>query len=59
MAAIKGGRMPLLEHLRELRKRIVRSSLAVLMLSVVGWFLYNPIIDSLAKPVCDLKSALR
>ncbi len=57
MAAIDGSRMPLLEHLRELRKRVVRSSLAVLVLSVLGWFLYNPIIDSLAKPVCDLKSA--
>ena len=57
MAAINGGRMPLLEHLRELRKRIVRSSLAVLLLSILGWFLYNPIIDSLAKPVCDLRSA--
>ena len=57
MAATNGGRMPLLEHLRELRKRIVRSSLAILLLSILGWFLYNPIIDSLAKPVCDLKSA--
>ena len=57
MAASNGGRMPLLEHLRELRNRIVRSSLAILLLSIIGWFLYNPIIDSLAKPVCDLKSA--
>jgi len=57
MAATNGGRMPLLEHLRELRKRIVRSSLAIFLLSILGWFLYNPIIESLAKPVCDLKSA--
>jgi sec-independent protein translocase protein TatC len=55
MAAINGGRMPLLEHLRELRKRVGRSSLAVFLLSILGWFLYNQIIDSLAKPVCDLK----
>ena len=49
--------MPLLEHLRELRKRVVRSALAISMASIVGWVFYTPIITTLAKPVCDLKTA--
>ena len=57
MATTSGGRMPLLDHLRELRKRIVRSSIIILLASVIGWVYYNPIIVALAKPVCDLSLA--
>ena len=57
MSTTTGGRMPLLEHLRELRKRVVRSALAISMASIVGWVFYTPIITTLAKPVCDLKTA--
>ena len=49
--------MPLLEHLRELRSRVVKSALAIILGSGVGWFYYNTIITQLAKPVCDLKAA--
>ena len=49
--------MPLLEHLRELRKRVVRSAIAISLAGVIGWVYYTPIITTLAKPVCDLKSA--
>jgi len=57
MATSVGGRMPLIEHLREFRKRIVRSSLAISLGSIVGWFFYNEIITKLAEPVCDLRAA--
>ncbi len=57
MAVPDGGRMPLIEHLRELRKRIVKSALAISVGLIIGWILYNPIITTLAKPVCDLKKA--
>lgn len=57
MAATTGGRMPLLEHLREFRRRVVRSSILILLASLVGWILYNPIITTLARPVCDLSAA--
>ena len=57
MAAPNGGRMPLIEHLRELRRRVVKSSIAIMVGFVVGWTLYNPIITKLAEPVCDLKKA--
>ena len=57
MAPANEARMPLLDHLRELRKRVLRSTIVVLIGCVGGWLLYNPIITTLAKPVCDLKTA--
>jgi sec-independent protein translocase protein TatC len=57
MAASNGGRMPLIEHLRELRRRVFKSALAITALSVVGWVLYTPIINTLSRPVCDLDAA--
>ena len=57
MATSTGGRMPLIEHLREFRKRVVRSSLAISLASLIGWFFYNELITTLARPVCDLKAA--
>lgn len=57
MASTKDARMPLLDHLRELRKRVFRASVAILLASVAGWVFYNTIITTLATPVCDLKAA--
>ena len=57
MAANSGGRMPLLDHFRELRARVVKSALAISLGSVIGWFFYNEIITKLAEPVCDLRAA--
>ena len=57
MASLRGAKMPLLDHLREFRKRIVWSSLAIALGSIVGWIFYNEIISTLALPVCDLKAA--
>lgn len=56
-ATAAGGRMPLLEHLREFRKRVVRSALAISFAATIGWFFYNEIITKLAEPVCDLRAA--
>jgi len=49
--------MPLLEHLRELRTRVVKAALVIGLGTGVGWFFYNTIITKLAAPVCDLKAA--
>ena len=51
--------MPLLEHLREFRKRVVKSSVAISLAALIGWFFYNEIITKLAQPVCDLSAAQR
>ena len=57
MASIADARMPLLDHLRELRKRVFRAAIVIVLASFVGWYFYNPIITQLALPVCDLKAA--
>ena len=51
------ARMPLLDHLRELRKRVTFSVISIIFFSFVGWFLYVPTINFLAKPLCDLNSS--
>jgi len=51
------GKMPLMEHLSEFRKRLIRSVIAISLASTAGWFLYDRIITQLAKPVCDLAAA--
>jgi len=57
MAARERGTMPLLDHLRELRKRIMRAAFFILIFSILGFVYYNQIITTLAEPVCDLKLA--
>ena len=57
MTTTTGGRMPLIEHLREFRKRVLRSAIVISLASIIGWFFYNEIITTLAQPVCDLKAA--
>jgi sec-independent protein translocase protein TatC len=57
MTTEDSGRMSLLEHFRELRKRTVRSALAILVFGTVGWVFYTKIVRILTKPVCDLSLA--
>ncbi|MEO8422805.1 MAG: twin-arginine translocase subunit TatC [Actinomycetota bacterium] len=45
--------MTLVEHLEELRHRLVVCILAVAGGAVVGWFLYGPALDLVLKPYCD------
>jgi len=39
------GRMTLSEHFVELRKRLFRCALAVVVGTVVGWLLAGPVMD--------------
>ena len=57
MARKDRSTMPLLDHLRELRKRVIRSALFIFLFSAIGWIQYNEIITTLSAPVCDLKAA--
>ena len=45
--------MTLMEHLTELRQRIIKSVVAVGMGGVVCFIFYNQIFDALVKPYCD------
>ncbi|MEV4892757.1 twin-arginine translocase subunit TatC [Nonomuraea sp. NPDC055795] len=49
------GRMPLMDHLRELRNRIVISVLALAVTTVVGLIFFDPIWKFMAEPYCSLK----
>ncbi|MEU0674201.1 twin-arginine translocase subunit TatC [Streptomyces sp. NPDC006172] len=45
------GRMPLVEHLRELRNRLGKSVLAIVIAAVVAAVYYQDIIDFLTEPI--------
>ncbi|MFJ9339501.1 twin-arginine translocase subunit TatC [Streptomyces sp. NPDC101733] len=45
------GRMPLVEHLRELRNRLLKSVLAIIVVTIVAAYFYRPIIDFLLEPM--------
>ena len=46
--------MPLREHLRELRRRLVRAGLAILAGAVAGWFIYPWLFQKLQQPLIDI-----
>lgn len=43
---------PLIEHLKELRTRLIWSVLAFVIAMVVCYFVWNPIFDFLTQPIC-------
>ncbi|OIJ64500.1 twin arginine-targeting protein translocase TatC [Streptomyces mangrovisoli] len=45
--------MPLADHLRELRNRLAKAMLAIVIVTIVAAFFYNDIINFLTKPVLD------
>ena len=47
--------MPLLEHLKELRRRILLSLLGMLVGTIVAWFFYDPIFNYMAAPLAELR----
>src|SRR5688500_5693285 len=48
--AAPDGRMPLMEHLRELRNRLIKAILGLLAGALVGWIFFDPIWDFLKQP---------
>ena len=53
-----GGRMTFLEHLDELRKRIVQSLIALVVTSAAGWIFREEIFQILRAPLGDAVSSL-
>ncbi len=47
------GRMPLMDHLRELRNRVVKIALVVLIGAAASWGFYNRIWSFLQRPYCQ------
>nr|BFE36683.1 twin-arginine translocase subunit TatC [Actinomadura rugatobispora] len=56
-AADPEGRMPLMDHLRELRNRLIKAMLALLVGTVIGWIFFNPVWDFLKEPYCALPAS--
>jgi sec-independent protein translocase protein TatC len=48
------GRMPVMDHLRELRRRIVWIVVIVAAGAVVGWYVYDPVLHFLEHPYCSV-----
>ncbi|MGZ8629722.1 MAG: twin-arginine translocase subunit TatC [Actinomycetota bacterium] len=51
--AERTGTMTVMEHLEELRRRIVIAFFAILVGAVAGWFLYPYVLELLRDPFCD------
>jgi sec-independent protein translocase protein TatC len=48
--------MTLLEHLRELRSRLFKAALGVLVGFGIGWWLSNPVLNLLEHPYCEFQA---
>ncbi len=46
--------MPLVDHFRELRNRTVKSVVAILLASSVGWWKWNDIFSALTRPLTEI-----
>jgi sec-independent protein translocase protein TatC len=46
------ARMPLLEHIRELRNRVIKAAIAVTVGSIAGWFVYPWVWNFVKAPYC-------
>src|SRR5215475_7982729 len=51
------AKMPLLEHLRELRNRVVKAAIALAVGSVAGWLLYPWVWNFIKAPYCKAQVA--
>jgi sec-independent protein translocase protein TatC len=52
-SADDAARMPLMEHIRELRTRLVKASLAIIIGGILGFIFRNHLIELLERQVCD------
>jgi sec-independent protein translocase protein TatC len=53
------GRMPLMEHIRELRNRVLKAMAGILAGAIVGWIFYDPIWRVLQHPYCQIPQSNR
>jgi sec-independent protein translocase protein TatC len=51
--------MPLMEHIRELRNRVIKIAVAVTVGAIIGWLLYSHIWHFIQEPFCRLPASSR
>jgi sec-independent protein translocase protein TatC len=56
-ARLDAADMTFFDHLAELRNRLIVAIVAVLLGSVVGWMVWNWILDVATQPYCDAQAA--
>ena len=49
--------MPLLDHIKEFRSRLLKAILGIFLFAIIGWFFYQEIVRLLTLPFCDLGAA--
>ena len=47
--------MPLIEHIRELRTRVIKAALAILAGGIIGFVFWQRLVGVLIKPICSIK----
>ena len=50
------GRMPLFDHLRELRNRVVKMALALIAGMIVGFIFFDPVWHVIERPLCHARN---
>jgi sec-independent protein translocase protein TatC len=53
-AANPEARMPLIEHIRELRSRVIRATLFATLGAIAGWFIFYLVWPVITRPYCKL-----
>jgi sec-independent protein translocase protein TatC len=53
------GRMPVMDHLRELRRRIIVMIVLIALGAIVGWYLYPHTLTFLKHPYCSVPAKYR
>ena len=53
-SASSSAAMPLFDHLRELRNRLIKSAIAVVIGMVIGWIYYDRIFNWLSAPITSI-----
>jgi sec-independent protein translocase protein TatC len=53
------ARMPLIEHLRELRNRVIKVAIAATVGAIIGWLIYAHVFKFLQQPYCRLPATSR
>jgi sec-independent protein translocase protein TatC len=48
------GRMPLMDHIRELRNRVLKAVLAITVGSIIGWYTFKYVWHFIEAPYCRL-----
>ncbi|HEX2902909.1 MAG TPA: twin-arginine translocase subunit TatC [Jatrophihabitans sp.] len=48
------GRMSVLDHLRELRRRLIVAMVIIALGAIIGWLIYNPLLGLLKAPYCNI-----